>query len=401
MPRYQYRAYDASGKDTAGTIDAVSSKDAVVRLKQDGLYPRELEALGGGKGPGIMGGARVPAMALATMTRQLSTLLAAGTPIYDALRLLSSVEESAALSRVIIRIGDDISGGASLTRAMEAHPSVFPQIYVRTVEAGEASGSLDTVLLRLAEHMEARSRLREKVSTALMYPALMTAVGAFVLVFLFVFVLPKITRIFEDTRQALPLSTTALLFLINALRGYWYLFIIFFAAVYFGARRFMKRPGGRAFVDRALLGAPLAGKLIVKFHMASFSRTLGSLLGSGVPMLQALDMTRRVVRHSVYEEALGKTIMEVTEGASLSGSMRGSGVFPGFLTHMIATGERSGELDSLLIRAADAYEKDFETAVARALALLEPALILAMGAVVAFIVISVLLPIFELNQVIR
>ena len=404
MPIFQYKAYNAAGKEVSGEVEAASSKDAFQILKKDGLYPKRLSSpaeksarLGFFK----LLRHKVSLTELAVTTSQFSTLLCSGAALYDALSILIDEEENRILKAVIIGVKERIAEGSSLCAAMEDHPDIFPELYRRMIEAGEASGTLDKVLARLAEYLEARARIQSQVRTVMIYPALMTVVGIGVLSFLFVFVIPKITGIFEDTKQALPLSTVILLGIVDLFRSYWPIILIGIGSGIWGVKEFVKRPKGKAFKDRALLRLPLVGELFTKFYIANFARTLGCLLENGVPILKAMDMCKRVLGHAVFEGILTKAAADVTEGASLSESLKGAQVIPGLLNHMIAIGERSGRLDSLLLTTARAYEKEFETAVARALSLLEPLLILTMGLVVGFIVLSILLPIFELNQIVK
>ncbi len=401
MPIFQYKAYDAAGEEITGTAEALSLREAKERLRKDGLYPRDISLSDNEAGFFTLRRRRVSLTALATATRQLSVLLSSGTTLYDALSILSAEGDNGVLGGALFHIKESISGGSSFAKALEARPGIFSEMYVRTVEAGELSGTLDAALLNLSGHLEARSRLHEKVKTALIYPALMIVVGALVILFLFIFVIPKITAVFEDTKQSLPLLTIVFLRTANIVRNYWYILLACAVASFLAARFFMKKPYGREAVDRAILRLPLMKGLIMKFYMATFARTMGDLLSSGVPLLNAMDMAKRVLNQAVFQKALDKAIKDVTEGASLSMSLKSSGVFSNILTHMIATGEKSGELDSLLLKAAASYEREFEQQVSRGIALLEPLLILVMGVVVGFFVLAILLPILQLNQVVR
>lgn len=398
MPIFQYIAYTASEKEVRGSIEADNETEAAGALKRDGLFPREITLPSARMGLRRKG---VSANELASLTRRLSTLVGAGCALFDALRLLSDEEENAELKAALIRIREEISGGSTLSRAIEAYRNIFPELFIRTVEAGEHGGTLDKVLLRLADFLEARGRILDKVKAALLYPALMAVVGAGVLAFLFVFVIPRITAIFEDSGQSLPLITRFLLFIVGILTGWWHAIIVITALSFVLARKYLKTPKGKMTRDSFLLRAPVIGRLYFKFQVSSFARTLGSLLSSGVPIISALNMTSKVLGNTVLEAALSKAARDLTEGGALSGSLKASGVFPPTLVHMVSTGERSGELSSLLLKASDAYEKEFESGVARALTLIEPIMVLVMGTVVGFIVLAILLPIFELNQVIR
>ncbi|HKZ45799.1 MAG TPA: type II secretion system inner membrane protein GspF [Thermodesulfobacteriota bacterium] len=402
MPIFQYKAYNDTGKEVSGEVEAASNKDAFQILKRDGLYPKELSSLKSERFVFFNLLHRpVSLTKLAITTAQLSTLLASGATLYDALSILINEEENKVLRDVIIRVKERIAEGSSLCVALEDYPEIFPEIYRRMIEAGEASGTLDKVLARLAEYLENRASVQRQVRTALLYPLLMTIVGFGILSFLFVFVIPKITGIFEDTKQTLPLITIILLRIVNLFRNYWPLMLIFMGGGIWGARKFIAKPTGKAFLDRVLLRLPWIGGTLTKFYIASLASTLGSLMESGVPILKALDLSKKALGHAAFDTVLNKAITDITEGVSLSESFKGSNIVPGFLTHMIAIGERSGKLEDLLLRVASTYEKDFETAVTRAISLLEPLLILTMGFVVGFIVLAILLPIFELNQGIR
>ncbi|MEK6532243.1 MAG: type II secretion system F family protein [Deltaproteobacteria bacterium] len=406
MPIFQYKAYTAAGKEAHGDIEAESFKGAGEALRKSGLFPKEIlspeKALE--KAPFadiIKKGRSVSALELASFTRQLSTLLSSGSALFDALAVLSSEQENAEFAKAVVNVKESVAGGSSLARSLQAAPKIFPEMYVRTVEAGEASGSLDEALSRLADLLEARARVADKVSSALIYPAIMTGVGILVLFFLFIFVIPKITAIFDDMEQALPLITRVLVGVSWLVKTLWPLGAAIAAILWWLAPRYIKRPEAKAFFDRLVFKLPMINSLVIKFYMASFSRTLGSLLGSNVPILVSLDITKRVLNNAIFDPVISKSIKDVTEGHALSASLKSSGLFSGMLCHMIVTGEKSGELPGLLLKAAAVYEKEFDTGVERGLSLLEPVLILIMGAIVGFVVLAVLLPIFELNQAIR
>lgn len=401
MPLFQYKAYNADGKEISGNMEATSHQQVRERLKKEGLYLKGLFSSTTQDTSSSGWRFRVSLPELAAITHQLSTLLSSGATLYDALSILINEEESKTLKRVLSDLKESIAGGSSLTKAIEKHPAIFHDIYVRSIEAGEMSGTLDRILAELAEYLEARAKVYDQLRTALLYPALMTLVGAGVLFFLLTFVIPKITGIFEDTHQALPVMTVILLDIAWFLKNYWPFILIGICGSGWGLYKFINKPRGKKIRDRLFLRLPLFGRIAMKFYMANFARTLGSLLQSGVSILNAIDMTKRVLNNAVFESALNKAAKDVAEGAPLSNSLKNSGIFPGILVHVIATGEKSGKLDSLLLKAAASYEKDFESTANRLLSLLEPALILAMGVIVGFIVMAILLPIFQLNQIIR
>ncbi|MBI5234974.1 MAG: type II secretion system F family protein [Deltaproteobacteria bacterium] len=404
MPIFTYKAYNAFGADVSGSIEASNSGEAVSRLRKDGLYPRAIALPASGAplaGARRLFGAGVTTADLAAVTRRLSTLTSSGTALFEAIDVLAVEEGASPLGHALIGVKEAIAGGASLANALRAHHGIFPELYVSTVEAAEASGTLDEALGRLAEYMERRARIMDKIRTALVYPVLMMCVAFIVLVFLFIFVIPRIAGIFEDTGQSLPLITKALLAIADNARRFWYLIIIALIAASTFGRRWLKTDQGKKTVDGLLFKLPVVKGSAVKFYSASFAMTLGSLLANGVPILAGLEMTKRVLNNAVLALVLDKAIREVREGMALSTSLKDSKAFPVMLVHMTATGEKSGALGAMLLKAADSYERELESTIVRTLSLLEPALMLAMGAVVAFIVLAILLPIFEINQIIR
>ena len=398
MPNFSYRAYDRAGSQVAGTINAAGVKEAVQELKNTGLYPTSVNE-SGAKGSAAKG--RVKADVLAAFTRQLATLLASGTSLTEALSVLSENAGNPRLSSIVLSLKESIAGGSSFAKALEAHGNVFTPMYRGLVVAAEASGSLESVLPRLADYLEKRAKISSEVRAALTYPALMTFVGVSVLGFLFVFVIPRITRIFEETGAALPFITVVLLWTADLIGGYWHAAIALFGGLGWLARRKAGTPKGIRLIDNLLLKLPWFGPIVMSFYVASFSRTLGSLLKGGVQFLKALEITAEAVGNNNFREMIGAAVKDCTGGSALSASLKASGLLPPVVVHMIGVGERSGSLDEMLLKTAEAYDAEFENGVKKSLTLLEPVLILVMGVVVGFIVLAMLLPIFELNQVIR
>ena len=398
MPNFSYRAYDRAGSQVAGTINAAGVKEAVQELKNTGLYPTSVNE-SGAKGSAAKG--RVKADVLAAFTRQLATLLASGTSLTEALSVLSENAGNPRLSSIVLSLKESIAGGSSFAKALEAHGNVFTPMYRGLVVAAEASGSLESVLPRLADYLEKRAKISSEVRAALTYPALMTFVGVSVLGFLFVFVIPRITRIFEETGAALPFITVVLLWTADLIGGYWHAAIALFGGLGWLAWRKAGTPKGIRLIDNLLLKLPWFGPIVMSFYVASFSRTLGSLLKGGVQFLKALEITAEAVGNNNFREMIGAAVKDCTGGSALSASLKASGLLPPVVVHMIGVGERSGSLDEILLKTAEAYDAEFENGVKKSLTLLEPVLILVMGVVVGFIVLAMLLPIFELNQVIR
>ena len=398
MPNFSYRAYDRAGSQVAGTINAAGVKEAVQELKNTGLYPTSVNE-SGAKGSAAKG--RVKADVLAAFTRQLATLLASGTSLTEALSVLSENAGNPRLSSIVLSLKESIAGGSSFAKALEAHGNVFTPMYRGLVLAAEASGSLESVLPRLADYLEKRAKISSEVRAALTYPALMTFVGVSVLGFLFVFVIPRITRIFEETGAALPFITVVLLWTADLIGGYWHAAIALFGGLGWLAWRKAGTPKGIRLIDNLLLKLPWFGPIVMSFYVASFSRTLGSLLKGGVQFLKALEITAEAVGNNNFREMIGAAVKDCTGGSALSASLKATGLLPPVVVHMIGVGERSGSLDEMLLKTAEAYDAEFENGVKKSLTLLEPVLILVMGVVVGFIVLAMLLPIFELNQVIR
>lgn len=399
MSTFRYRAYNEAGKSVAGTIDASGFNEAVRLLKETGLFPVDVEKAAARRRWFDLEG--VSSRLLALTTRQLATLLSSGTSLSEALAILAANTPNAKLKDIIVKVNESVTGGSSLARALEPYPDVFSSFYRGLVMAGEASGSLDRVLPRLADYLETRAKIADDVKAALTYPALMTLVGAGVLTFLFIFVIPRITRIFEDTGSALPFITVVLIRLANVLGRWWPLiFISIGASVWAGSRR-LKSGGCKELADRLVLRLPWFGPLATGFYVSTLARTLGSLLNGGVGLLKALDITSEVVGNTVFKAALTDAREECMGGASLSSSLKKHWAIPPIAAHMVNVGERSGTLGDMLLKTAEAYELEFNSGVKRTLNLLEPLLILAMGLAVGLIVLAILLPIFELNQIVR
>jgi general secretion pathway protein F len=344
---------------------------------------------------------RITPQELALLTRQLSTLVGAGLPLVDCLSALIEQVESARIKRTLSHIREQVTEGTSLADALKAHPRIFSDLYVNMVRAGEASGALDVVLLRLADYTESYAALRDKVRSALTYPILMAIVGTGIMLFLLSYVVPKVTKIFAENKAALPLMTTVLLAISGFLQEYWWLVVGAIVAVAVSIRASTRTPAGRLRYDRYVLLIPYFGKLLKKVALARFARTLSTLLTSGITLLQSLDIVKNVVNNTVLSKAIEDARSSIREGQSIAPPLKKSGLFPAMLIHMIAVGEKSGELEQMLSRAADAYDAEVTSAVNSLTSVLEPVMILIGGAVVLFIVLAILLPIFQLNELVR
>ncbi|KPK43733.1 MAG: hypothetical protein AMK74_06385 [Nitrospira bacterium SM23_35] len=391
MPIFQYSGYRTDGSEVAGTIEASSQKDAVLRLKESGLYPKKVRETVYLEKSGLF--RRTDANFLPSVTRQLSTLLSSGVTLMEALNAIAQ-ENAGFWKNVLISIKEKVVAGASFSKALEEYDTIFPEFYVNMVAAGETSGALDKVLVRLADFLETQSGLKAKVRTSMVYPVFMICVGFIVLSFLFTFVVPKITKIFQDTESALPFLTIALIAVSDIFQHYWWLLIGLLVCAIFGLRRL--KENNRMLIDKMLVRLP--GRIIQSLYYARFTRTLSFLLEGGLPVLRALELSAKSVGNAMIEKRVVEAAERVAEGARLSASLEG---FPPVLLQLISTGERSGQLVGVLKNAADSYEEEFSRRVQKALAFLEPAMILAMGVIVGLIVLAVLLPIFQLNQLIK
>lgn len=401
MPTFTYKAYDRAGNTVSGQIEAAGHNDAAAQLRSGGLFPAGISQAGEVRSGVLAVTGRITSQAVSDLTRQLGTLITAGTSLSEALSVLAENTDNGKLRSVLNGVRENITGGSSLSKALEAYPEVFSPFYRGLVASAEASGSLDAVMPKLADYLEARARIIRDVRAALTYPALMALVGVGVLSFLFIFVIPRITRIFEETHSSLPLITKALIAATGIFTGYWPFIAGGLGAGAWFFLRSYRTPRTRAAIDSMLLKMPIAGKIISDFYISNLARTMGTLLKGGVHMLKALEITRNALGHPVFGAALEKAAKDCAEGAPLSQSLKKEKCIPPILVHMIGVGERSGNMDELLLRTADAYELDFEAGVKKMMNLLEPLLIMAMGLLVGFIVLAILLPIFQLNQVVK
>lgn len=403
MSTFRYKAYSAAGAAVSGVVEADSERQALVQLKGMGLLPRELREEGVTENVAASFAFRrgIPAAEISLFTRRLATLTASAVPLFEAMVSLHEQEENRQLKRVLARVRDRIAEGASLSRAFAAEPAVFSESYVSMVAAGEAGGALDVVLERLADFLEEQDQVRSRVVSALAYPILMVLVGGGVMLFLLTVVIPRIVVVFEESKAALPLITVLLIKLSHFLRGWWWLpagVAIASVPLY---HRAMQRDNLRLRRDALLLRLPMAGPMLQRLILSRFARVLGLLLASGVPIIRALEITSEVVVNRVYRLFLRGVMEEVSQGSALSVSLKKSPLFPPLLVHLTGVGEKGGTLEEMLLKAGTAYEREFSTRLTRLMSLMEPLLVLAMGVAVGIVVVAVLLPIFEMNQLIK
>lgn len=405
MPVFEYKALTAAGKAVQGLREAESPKTLRAALKRDGVFLTEV--LGEQQQQAqakrdvnvrrwVVG--RVSAEDLSVMTRQLAVLIHAGIPLVESLAALVEQVEHDRLKRVVSDVRQRVNEGASLADALAAHPRVFTGLFVNMIRAGESSGALDVVLVRLADFTESQARLRSKIVATMIYPVAMLVIGTLVLGALFTVVIPKITKIFEDTKAVLPWTTKVLIAFSTFMAHSWWAVLLGQVLLVWGFFRWKASAAGRARWDRFKLTVPVFGRLIRTIAIGRFSRTLATLLKSGVPLLAAMDIVKNVVGNVRLAEVIEQARVSIQEGESIAAPLKRSGEFPPLVHHMVAVGEKSGSLEEMLGNVADAYEDQVETTVAALTSLLEPFMIVAMGVVVAFIVFSILMPILQINS---
>jgi general secretion pathway protein F len=404
MPVFEYKALDTTGKPVQGLKEAESPKTLRAALKRDGVFLTEVlgeqqqqaaQAREVNVKRWVFG--RIKPDDIAIMTRQLAVLVHAGIPLVESLAALVEQVEQERLKRVVSDVRQRVNEGASLADALGTHPKVFSTLYVNMIRAGESSGALDVVLVRLADFTETQARLRAKVMGALTYPAAMAVVGGAIMLVLFTAVIPKITKIFEDTQVTLPWTTRILIGFSSFVSDWWWALLLLVAAGIWNFLRWKETPAGRGRWDRYKLTVPVFGRLIRTIAIGRFARTLATLLKSGVPLLASMDIVKNIVGNVRLAEVIEQARQAIQEGESIAAPLKRSGEFPPLVHHMVAVGERSGALEEMLGNVADAYEDQVETTVAALTSLMEPLMIVVMGAMVAFIVFSVLLPILQIN----
>lgn len=332
------------------------------------------------------------------MTRQLATLVGAGIPLVEALSALVDQVDNVKLKQSLSDVRERVNEGSSLAEALKNHPKIFSNLFINMVRAGEASGALDTVLNRLADYSENQTRLRGKIISTLAYPAIMLLIGIAALVLIFTFIIPRLQQMFDSLGQNLPFSTRVLIGISTLFTSYWYVPIALGFVLYFTIRNYLRTDKGRYRFDNFLLRMPIFGPLFQLVAVSRFANTLSTLLASGVPILQAMDIVKNVVSNMVLARVIETIRTNVSEGDSIAEPLRRSGQFPPLVSHMIAIGEKTGEVESMLKKVAETYDNQVDTRVATLTSLLEPVMIVIMSVVIGFIVFSIMLPIFNMSN---
>lgn len=412
MPVFEYKGFDSAGANVDGVIDADNAKVARSRLRRQGLFPTEVKEQTGkameGSGLSVEIDVQqylefVTARDIANVTAQLAVLIGASVPMAEALNALVDQTEKNKLKIILSKVKERVNEGSTLADALSDHPKVFDQLYVSMVRAGERTGALGDVLDRLSKFADANVRLQGQIVSALAYPILMVIVGIFMVVAIFVGVLPQLRGMFESFggEESLPLITKIVFFMGDVLVGWGWVFPILGILIYFAFRRWVSRPAGRERFDRFKLQGPLFGRMMRMVAVSRFCRTLGTLLVSGVPIISALAIVRDVVGNVIIADTVTKASQNIQEGQSIARPLQDSGQFPPMVVHMVKVGERTGELERMLNLVADAYDEEVETAIKAFTSLLGPLAILVMGGMVLFVALGLLLPMQQLTSSIR
>jgi type IV pilus assembly protein PilC len=389
-----------TGGTTTGEIEAQDRMTAVGELRKRAILVTKINEKSGGK-TAVKAGGKVKDKDMAIFTRQFSTMIDAGLPLVQCLNILSEQSESQNLRDVTGRVARSVEQGSTLAEALRRNPRTFDDLFVNLVEVGETGGILDTVFQRLAAYIEKAAALKRKVKGAMIYPLSIMGVAGMVVVFMLTFVIPTFTKMFKDLGADLPLPTQIVVWISDFMRTYILLLIAGAVGAFFALRAYYRSEKGRSLIDALLLKLPVIGTLIRKIAVARFTRTLGTLVSSGVPILEGLRITARTAGNKVVEKAVMQCRAAVTQGKTLAEPLKASGVFPPMVIQMISVGEQTGALDAMLSKIADFYDDEVDTAVGALTALLEPLMIVVLGITVGGLVVAMYLPIFKLVTLVK
>jgi type IV pilus assembly protein PilC len=401
MPKYVWEGKTRAGGNLNGEIEAPNEAFVLAQLRRQQIVPVKVKPKAkdlGFKLPGFR--AKVSQKELAIFTRQFATMIDAGLPLVQCLDILGMQQENQAFKSVILKVKEDVESGSTFADALTKHPKVFDELFVNLVAAGEVGGILDTILSRLAAHIEKAMKLAKKIKGAMVYPSTIIAVAIIVTVVLLLYVIPIFGKMFQDFGQALPAPTQFVLGLSDFTRKYFLLVIVVIAALVAALRWYRNRESGRRNIDALLLKLPIVGSLLQRIAVARFSRTLGTMVSSGVPILEGMDIVAKSAGNKVIEEAILKARMSISEGKTIADPLAEAKVFPVMVTQMVAVGEATGALDTMLNKIADFYDDEVDAAVEALTALLEPMLMIFLGVVIGGLVVAMYLPIFKLAGVV-
>lgn len=407
MAAFEYLALDSAGKTNKGVLTGDSAKAVRTELRESGLTPLEVELVHDKSTltpdqPNHKRGGRqkMSSMELAVMTRQFATLLDSGMPIEQSLTCLVEQSDQHRIKSILTEVRSNVMEGGALAESMRQFPRAFPELYTASVAAGEQTGHLESVLERLADYTEARQGLQQRISTALVYPIILTLVSVSIVIGLMAYVVPKVVQVFDDTGQELPYLTQMMIKLSDFIVNYGYILAICIALMLFLISLLMRYPGPQLVYDQFVLSFPPSKRLSTSLNTSRMARTLSILIGSGVPLISAMKSSSEVVTNLVIKQSLITSAQEVEQGAPLSRALVRRKVFPALLTQMVASGEASGRLGEMLEKSATSLEREAESRISVVVSLFEPLMILFMGVVVLIIVMAILLPIFDLNQLV-
>lgn len=395
MPIFSYSAIDQSGKTTKATMEADNEGMVLARLREQSLHCLEIKETKKAKAS-TFGKGKVKPRSLVVFSRQFATMIDAGIPILRCLEILSSQCKDPALKPSLEQVTIDVKTGLSLNESLAKHPKVFSKLYVNMIRAAEVGGILDTILDRLSGFLEYEAEVKGKIKSAMMYPVLVLVFSCIMLFVLFSFVLPKFKEIFTGMNVKMPTMTAALFGFGDFMAAWWWAVLLFLGGVYGGIIMWTRTPQGKYHMDFLKLRFPLVGELVLKMSVARFTRTFGTLISSGVPMMRSLEIVGETLGNVVLQRAVDQTRNSIREGQKLSAPLNASGLFPTMVTQMIDIGEESGRLSEMLVKIGDFYDNEVETTVKGLTSMIEPMLIIFMGVVVGFIAVSVMTPIFTI-----
>lgn len=396
MPYFAYTAVDSTGRQIKATMEAENEQIVLSKLRDQSLHALEVRETRKAKAAGGGSKKKPKAKQIVVFSRQFATMIDAGIPILRCLEILGAQQKDASMRLAIETVLSDVKGGTALNEALQKHPHVFSRLYVNMIRAAEIGGILDVILDRLAGFLEYEAEVRSKIKSAMMYPVLVLVFSVLMLFVLFSFVLPKFKEIFESMDVELPVVTATLFSIGDFMQKFWAVIIVFTAGAFFSIKMWGKTPKGRYQLDYFKLKIPVVGELSLKMSVARFSRTFGTLINSGVPMIRSLEIVGETLGNAVLSNAIVDTTASIKEGNKLSTPLAASGLFPTMVTQMIDIGEESGKLSEMLVKVGDFYDQEVETTVKGLTSMIEPLLIIFMGVVVGFIAISVMTPIFTL-----
>ncbi len=402
MAIYNYIGIDRTGKEVKASITSDNINIAKQKVKSMGIMLIKIKEAKSGKSssnPTITFGTGISVGDLAIMTRQLATLIRAKIPVVEALSALMDQVENPSMRLILSEVRQKVTEGTSLAKALSDYPRVFNTVYVNMVEAGEASGTLEIVLLRLADFTESQLKLRNKIRSAMTYPVIMAIFGFVMMNVLFIFVIPKIARIFESMKKELPIQTKISIGISNFLLHYWWVALIAMFLIYYFTKKYLQSKRGKQVWHKWQLKTPILGSLVKMINVARFCSTLGTLLKSGVPILTALNIVKNLIPNVHMRESIEKSREAVQEGASIAEPMIESGLYPPLVTHMIQLGEKSGELESMLYIVSDNYQDQVDSKIAGLTSILEPLMMICLCIALAFIVMSIIVPMMQMSSI--